>query len=81
MEQDNLSIGSLRSEDKSPSRISEQLFDSSYDHEQGLCLSNEDRDLLELKIYTPYFISNSTVIEYHDSSLNEPEKLSIMDIL
>ena len=39
--------------------------------------------LLELKIYQAYFISKSTVIEYHNDICSKilPEKLSIMDIL
>jgi hypothetical protein len=43
-------------------------------------LSFVQRQLLELKIYTPYFISKATVIEYQTRD-RMPNKLSIMDIL
>lgn len=45
--------------------------------------SDIEMALLELKIYQPYFISRSTVIEYHNDICSKilPEKLSIMDIL
>jgi len=38
---------------------------------------------MELKIYQPYFISHSTIIEYQPtkSNLKKDEKLSIVDIL
>ena len=61
---------------------------------KGACMMSEikrslyvasefEKALLELKIYQPYFISRSTVIEYHNDICSKllPEKLSIMDIL
>jgi hypothetical protein len=44
-------------------------------------LSEIEKNILELKIYQPYFISNSTILEYQKKNKNETEKLSIMDIL
>lgn len=44
-------------------------------------LSQTETQILELKIYQPYFISNSTILEYQNKNKNEAEKLSIMDIL
>lgn len=43
-------------------------------------LTEMELEMLEMKIYLPYFISYATLIEYQDSG-NEPKKLSIMDIL
>lgn len=48
----------------------------------GYQITEENQSLLELKIYIPYFISRSTVIEYIGFSDNSrPESVSIMDIL
>jgi hypothetical protein len=45
-------------------------------------LDKFEMELLELKAYTPYFISKLTVIEYHPQERGAaPNKLSIMDIL
>jgi hypothetical protein len=46
-------------------------------------LSPLEEELLEIKIYQPYFISNSTIIQFErKKKFNvKPEKLSIMDIL
>lgn len=46
-------------------------------------MSQLEEDLLEIKIYQPYFISNSTIIQFdRKKKFNvKPEKLSIMDIL
>jgi hypothetical protein len=37
--------------------------------------------LFDLKIYRPYFISKSTVVEYSEIGTKLPEKISIYDIL
>jgi hypothetical protein len=46
-------------------------------------LSPAEEEILELKIYQPYLISNSTIIQFEmNKKFNvKPEKLSIMDIL
>ena len=46
-------------------------------------LSQTEEFLLDMKVYQPYFITNSTIIQVDGSKkLNvSPEKLSIMDIL
>ena len=46
-------------------------------------LSQAEEYLLEMKVYQPYFITNSTIIQFEGvKKLNVvPEKLSIMDIL
>ena len=53
--------------------------DQIFNHE----LSFNEEYLLELKIYQPYFITNSTIIQLQgNKTLNIfPEKLSIMEIL
>lgn len=45
--------------------------------------SQSEEKLLEMKIYQPYFISNSTIIQFEKNrTLNIfPEKLSIIEIL
>jgi hypothetical protein len=49
----------------------------------GENLSTLEEDLLEQKIYQPYFISNNTIIQFEPrKKFNvKPEKLSVMDIL
>ena len=46
-------------------------------------VTESEQAMLELKIYQPYFISKSTVIEYYNDICSKilPQKLSIMDIL
>ena len=60
-------------------RVSFQVRDQMFSME----LSHAEEYLLEMKVYQPYFITNSTIIQFEGAKkLNvSPEKMSIMDIL
>ena len=48
-------------------------------------MSQTEELLMDMKVYQPYFITNSTIIQFEAEGVKKlnvsPEKLSIMDIL
>jgi hypothetical protein len=80
----NLKSNSKEFDKESQSNLIINDKESVEENEKENILSEFQAELLELKIYQPYLISHSTIIEYedyYDNPKSQQERYSMLDIL